>query len=338
MERRLDVFAMCNALMDIQVSVTPEDLNELGLKPGSMGLVDDLERERVLARYRDRQLITASGGSGANTAVGVCLLGGSAAFTSAVGDDDLGRAYTQGISAAGVVPRLQVRADAPTGTSIVQVLPDGERTMCTHLGAGRHIEPDAVDTGLLAQSRLLYITGYLWDTDRQKAAVEHAMRVARAAGVRVAFSLSDPFCVNRHHDAFRRLVDELVDVVFSNAEEAMALTGAESAQKAVEILIDRGVTAVVTDGPRGAWLARIGEVVHVPAEPVQPVDTTGAGDVFAAGVLYGMAHDFPLKDSGRLASFMAGHVISSMGPRLNARAAADVRQLAAEMTGRNHRL
>ena len=327
---------MCNALMDIQVSVSEDDLRALSLTPGSMGLVDDAARERVLSHYSGRQLLTASGGSGANTAVGVCLLGGSASFTSAVGDDALGAAYSRDIAAAGVVPKLQVRSDAPTGTSIVQVLPNGERTMCTHLGAGRHLEPDAVDTGLLTRSRLLYITGYLWDTAGQMAAVEHAMRVARAAGVRVAFSLSDAFCVNRHRDAFRRLVAELVDIVFANAEEAMALTGAATAEDAVSEMVDQGVTAVVTDGPSGAWLARIGESVHVPAEPVEPVDTTGAGDVFAAGVLYGLAHGFPLRDCGRVAAFMAGQVIAAMGPRLTANAAADARQLVQQIAGRNH--
>jgi sugar/nucleoside kinase (ribokinase family) len=190
--------------------------------------------------------------------------------------------------------------------------------MCTYLGICRELGPQDVALDRLRDSKYLYVTGYLWDTDTQKEAVLLAMKEARAAGVKVALSLSDPFCVNRHKADFLRIVQEHVDLLIGNDEEAMALMDATTPLEAIRAMAAFCDLAVVTMGSRGSLLREGNNLIEVPCYPVEPVDTTGAGDMYAAGILYGLTHDMPLEATGRLAAYVAAQVVGKLGPRLEA--------------------
>ena len=292
-----DVFGMCNPLYDIQAEIPESLLAELNVQKGGMFLIDADSQKTMVARIYDHIVNAESGGSGANTMIGVSLLGGKACYAGKIGDDEHGRLYEQSLREKQV--EVSVRSGAgTTGICVVLVTPDAERTLCTYLGISQELGPDDVDTNAIRASKYLYVTGYLWDTDSQKAAVLHAMNTARSSGVKVALSLSDPFCVHRHKADFLKIVDEHVDLLIGNHEEAQALTGTETPHAAIRAMIPYCDLAVVTMGSRGALL-REGETLHeIPAVTINPVDTTGAGDMYAAGLLYGLTQGLPLETTG----------------------------------------
>ena len=318
MSKRFDVFGMCNALYDLQAEIQDEVLRELSLSKGSMTLISEEEQRDIVPRVYNALVNTAAGGSGANTMIGIAQLGGKTCFTSRVGDDEHGRLYRDGLERQGVRPNLG-KGDGDTGVSLILVSPDAQRTMCTFLGQSRELQADDVNLDDLRDSSYLYVTGYLWDTDNQKEAVLYAMQAAKAAGVKVAFSLSDPFCVGRHHDDFVRLLADHVDVVFANAEEAEHLTGIADPVAAARDMAKRaGGIAVVTQDSRGSLIVTESETHQIPAFPVTAVDTTGAGDMYAGGVLYGLTRNLPLPVAGRIGAYTAAQVVAQMGPRLAA--------------------
>jgi len=311
-----DVFGMCNALVDVQAKVDETIIQELGLQKGGMFLIDELQRCFLIEHLAERVVHSEAGGSGANTMIGVSLLGGKACYTSKVADDEYGRLYRRSLSEKGVKPNLAV-GEGSTGVSFILLTPDVQRTMCTYLGASQQLRPDEVNIDDLRQSRYLYITGYMWDTESQKQAVLHAMQEANRAGVRVAFSLSDIFCVRRHKADFQRLLEQHVDVLIGNATEAQELSGADNPHRAAELLADYCDVAVVTMDSRGALIRR-GDVVHeIPAFRVEAIDATGAGDMYAAGLLYGLCAGLSLEVAGRLAAYTAAQVVTKMGARLD---------------------
>lgn len=311
-----DVFGMCNALFDLQAEVREEVLAELNLEKGGMFLLEEEQQRQIIPRIYTEIVNTESGGSGANTMIGVALLGGTACYTSRVGNDEHGNLYRAGLQEKGVRPNLGV-GDGQTGISLILITPDAQRTMCTYLGQARGLHRDDIRLADLQASRYLYVTGYLWDTDNQKEAVLYAMREANRAGVRVALSLSDPFCVNRHKDDFLRLIRDHVDVLFGNASEAQMLTDTDSPRDAVRALAAHSALAVVTMDDKGSLIQQ-GETVHeIPVYPVTAVDTTGAGDMYAAGLLYGLTHGLPHEITGRIASYAAAQVVAQLGPRLD---------------------
>lgn len=312
---KFDVYGMCNALYDLQAEVDDSLLQELGVEKGAMMLISEEEQRRIVPQIYTHLVNTESGGSGANTMYGVALLGGSACYTSRVGDDEHAALYRQGLQQWGVKPNL-AEGHGETGLCLVLITPDAERTLLTFLGCARELQQSHLNLEDLRASRYLYITGYLWDTENQKEAVLTAMRQANAAGVRVAFSLSDPFCVNRHREDFLRLLRDHVDLAIGNLVEARAITGEEDPHAALAKLAEWSEIAVITRDADGALLRRGDEVVEAPAYRVQAVDTTGAGDMFAAGILYGLTHDLPLDLTGRLAAYTAAQVVAQLGPRL----------------------
>lgn len=318
MSKRFDVFGMCNALFDLQAEVDDELLGQVGLAKGGMTLLSDAEQKAIVPQVYRHIVNTESGGSGANTMIGVRQLGGSAAFTSRVGADEHGKAYREGLSKQGVQPNLGESDSGETGVCLVLITPDTQRTMGTYLGLARNLEPSDVIEEDIRASRYIYVTGYLWDTDTQKDAVLHAMKTAKNAGdVKVAFSLSDPFCVHRHKSEFQELLTKYVDVVFANREEALAITDKETVEEAALALAEMtGGLAAVTSDKNGSLLVRGTEIIRIPVYPVTAVDTTGAGDMYAAGILYGLTQDLPLAVTGRIASYAAGQVVARIGPRL----------------------
>jgi sugar/nucleoside kinase (ribokinase family) len=310
-----DVFGMCNALYDIQAEVPDTVLGELGVEKGTMLLIDEEQQRRMVSAVYTHLVNTEPGGSGCNTMIGLAQLGGTACYTSRVGKDEHGDLYRAKLAELGVKPNLGV-GEGDTGICLVLVSPDAQRTLCTFLGLSRHLCKDDVNTDDIRASKYIYITGYLWDTENQKEAVLHAMREANAAGVKVALSLSDPFCVNRHKEDFQRILSEHVDVLFGNWTEAQALTDTNDTHSAVLELAKHCEVAVVTMDDKGSLIAQGTTVHEIPVFPVKAVDTTGAGDMYAAGLLYGLTQGLPLDVTGRIASYCAAQVVAKLGPRL----------------------
>jgi sugar/nucleoside kinase (ribokinase family) len=312
-----DVFGMCNPLYDIQAEISDEMLAELSFAKGSMSLIDETQQDNLISQIYDYVVNAEAGGSGANTMIGLSLLGGSACYAGRVGDDEHGRLYLEGLRqkrvALGVAP-----GTGTTGISVILITPDAQRTLCTFLGVSRELSPADISLDALRDSRYLYVTGYLWDTESQKQTVLLAMREAHAAGVRVALSLSDPFCVHRHRQDFLRIIHEHVDLLFGNVEEAQALTDTSTPQDAIRATTPFCELAAVTMDAHGSLVRHGAQVIEIPSYPVQAVDTTGAGDMFAAGLLYGLTHNLSLERTGRLAAYVAALVVAKLGPRLDA--------------------
>jgi sugar/nucleoside kinase (ribokinase family) len=258
-----------------------------------------------------------SGGSAANTVCGVASFGGKAAYVGKVSHDDLGDVFGHDLLAVGVHFSPGHHLDGiPTGRCIIVVTPDAQRTMNTFLGVSSFMEPNDVDVSVVASGKVLYMEGYLFDRDDAKAAFRKAARAAHEAGREVSLSLSDSFCVDRHRDDFRALVAEEVDILFGNEDELLSLYQLDTFEAAVAAVRRDSSLAVITRGPRGASIITREEIIDVPAEDVPHVlDTTGAGDLYASGFLFGYTNGYSLKECGILGSIAAGEVISHVGPR-----------------------
>lgn len=315
MAHRFDVYAMCNPLFDLQAEVTDEFLATLPYDKGGMFLIDHQAQRNLVPEVYDAIVNTAPGGSGANTAFGVGLLGGDACYTGHVGDDEHGRLYREGMAKMGVKPNLGQSA-GDTGLCLVLVTPDAQRTMFTYLGRCRNLAPADLNLEDLADSEFFYLTAYLWDSDSQKETVALALETAGQAGVKVALSLSDPFCVQRHRDDLAALIERHVHTLFGNYQEAQMLTDTETPEDAARVLSESCDVAVVTMDEKGSLIRAEGETHRIAPFPVRPVDTTGAGDMYAAGLLYGLARGWSYPEVGRLASVAAAKVVGHLGPRL----------------------
>lgn len=325
----LDVVCLGNALVDVLSHTTDPDLTRLGLTKGSMALVDLDKAAGIYGSMKNT--IEASGGSAANTAAGIAALGGRAGYIGKVAGDSLGEVFVHDMSVLGVelagsahaIENRRPRAvhsdgtpDEATGRSLVLVTPDGERTMATHLGVASTLAPDDLDEELLARGEVVYVEGYLWDAPPSKEAVRRAMSVAHASDGLVALSASDPFCVERHRSELLGLLHDDVDLLFCNEEEALLLFGASDIDGAVDALEQTGLLAAVTRGGHGSVVVGPNGPVEVPALRVEHVvDTTGAGDLYAAGFLYGLTHGREPLECARLGGACAAEVISHLGAR-----------------------
>ena len=310
-----DVFVMCNPLYDLIAEIPDSTLDEIGVQKGGMFLIDSDQQKALVGKVSQSIVKAAPGGSGANTAIGVGQLGGKACYTGKVAKDDHGALYSDALLATGVDYPVPL-GEGVTGISVILITPDTERTMCTFLGICRELGPDDVNLEALRNSKYLYVTGFLWDTDTQKAAVLHAMREAKKAGVKVAMSLSDSFCVSRHKSDFIEISKESVDLLIGNQDEAMMLTDTENAQDAIKAMSHWVDSAAVTIGAKGSVLWDGAKLYEIPATPVTPVDANGAGDSYAAGLLFGLTNDLGWEKAGRLGAYTAGQVVSQLGPRL----------------------
>ncbi|MEY2958194.1 MAG: hypothetical protein RLZZ01_762 [Actinomycetota bacterium] len=314
-DARFDVVGIGNALVDVIAHAADSFLDVHGLTKGWMDLID---AERALALYRALgSAVEMSGGSAANTMCGVASFGGTAAYLGKVSDDDLGLVFGHDLRAVGVQFRPGLpEGDVPTGRCIIVVTPDAERTMNTFLGASSLLAVADLDEATIAAGRVLYMEGYLYDRDDAKAAFRHASSIAHEAGRMVSLTLSDSFCVERHRDDFLALVDDEVDLLFGNEAELMALYRTDDFDRAVDELRRHCEFAAITVGARGSIVVTPDALVEVPAVPVRKVvDTTGAGDLYAAGFLHGLTTGCPLHECGRLGSLAAAEVISHVGPR-----------------------
>ena len=311
---KYDVFGIGNPLIDIIIRVEDTTLEELGLTKGSMNLVDLEQQRRILERHAEHEKVTALGGSCANTMVMLSQLGGKAAFTGKVGNDELGDDFHTQLMGSGVASFVKSK-EGMTGSTIILITPDADRTMNTHLGMCQHLSKDDLELEGLKDSACLYVTGYQWDTPSQKEAVRTALEHATEHRVPIAFSLSDLFCVEKHKEDFQELLDSYVDILFCNELEARAMTGQTNIEDQLRHLCKSVGHVVITLGKEGSLISHKGDVHRIDPFAVDAIDTTGAGDAFAAGYLYALVRDYPIPDAGKLASYCAATIVTIDGPR-----------------------
>ena len=326
---RYDVIAIGNAIVDVMAPCEDALIEELGLNRGGMTLVDTARANELYDAMGPAREI--SGGSAANTLAGMSALGAQCAFIGQVADDQLGQIFGHDIRAGGIdfdtPPRATSNDESnpPTARCLIFVTPDGERTMNTFLGASQFLPPVALDDATIASAAILYLEGYLWDPEEPRRAMRRAIEVARNAGRKVAFTASESFVIERHGDDFRQLIEDgMIDILFVNEGELATLTGEETFEDGVAALKDKVPVLVATRGPQGAIAIADGIRAETKAEPVERVvDTTGAGDLFAAGFLTGHARGDTLETCLRMGAICAAEVISHYG----ARPEADLKEL-----------
>lgn len=314
-ETQFDVLGIGNAIVDVMAQVDDGFLSVNQIVKGGMTLIDRPRTLDLLARMGTTQEI--SGGSAANTMAGLACLGGRAAYIGKVHGDHLGHAFARDINAVGVTYRTPpATAGNPTACCLILVTPDGERSMNTFLGASIELGPEDIDAELVQGAKVVYLEGYLWDPPRAKDAFLEAARIARSAGRTLALSLSDSFCVDRHRQEFLELIDNHVDLLFANEAELKGLFRTDDFDRALAEIRGRTGLAAVTRGAAGAVAVTADGVASVPAEPVERVvDTTGAGDLFAAGFLRGYTQGLGLDACLQMGAIAAAEVISHVGAR-----------------------
>jgi sugar/nucleoside kinase (ribokinase family) len=315
MSELLDVTGIGNAIVDVIAHASDADLTCLGLPKGAMTLIDEARADALYGQMEPAREI--SGGSVANSLAGIASLGGRGAYIGKVRDDQLGEVFTHDIRAAGVEFSTRVASSgAATARCLVLVTPDGQRTMNTFLGACVELGPEDVDEALIARSQVTYLEGYLWDPPRAKEALLRAAQLAHKHQRKVALSLSDGFCVDRHRTEFNRLIDDHVDILFANETEALSLTQESNFEAALAKLRGRAELCVVTRSAQGAVVLGAERAEHVEAERLaKVVDSTGAGDLFAAGFLHGYTRGRELATCARLGALCAAEILGHYGAR-----------------------
>ena len=324
MTKTYDVVGSGNAIVDVLAKCDDQFLTDNGIEKGIMQLIDTARAAEIDGAMAAGTEI--SGGSAANTISGLATLGVKAAFVGKVKDDQLGRVFAHDIRAQGAdfdTPMVSADHADETGRSMILVTPDGERSMNTYLGVANQLSPDDVDPALMADTKWLYLEGYLFDRPESQAAFIRMVELCNAAGGQSSISLSDPFCVDRHRDAFHDLISNHIDMLFCNEHEVMAMYAGDDLQASIASGAQYVDTLVCTAGADGAYIANGGNVIHVPTDAVNMVDATGAGDLFAAGFLAGISQGKDLETCGRMGCAAAGEIISHMG----ARPEADLKEL-----------
>ncbi len=310
-----DVYGVGNSLVDIQARIDDALLGRLEFPKGIMTLVDEPTQCRVLGALHGARLNRCAGGSAANTIAGVADFGGQAAYCGKLGSDELGGVWLQDMRDLGV-SIVTPQADGQTGTCVCLITEDAQRTMLTHLGLSATLGPDDIDEASIQQSKYVYIEGYLFAGDSTKAAALKAIELAKKHGVKVAFTVSDPFLINFHRDLFWKLIEGPVDLLFCNLEEARSLTGKTDPIDCAHEIHKHAANVALTLGPDGSLLMHDGQAYPVEGVKVSAIDTTGAGDMYAAGILYGITNGLSWPQAGHLASHASARLVAQMGARL----------------------
>ena len=314
-----DLVGIGNALVDIEVQVSEDMVRELEVTKGGMTLSTKENQDTVLKHISNHTQKIVSGGSAANTIHGFSALGGKAYYLGRVADDTLGKHYTEDMKDCGVgFPGPDSKTEG-TGTCLILITPDSERTMLTHLGISCELHPDNVDETIVKEARTVYIEGYLWTGDETRNAAMKMADAARHAGVPVAFTLSDAFVVNTYKESLVDFIRWKVDILFCNNVEARAVTGEDKDESAFAALKGMVDTLFMTRGAEGSWAANSQHAkIHIDPFQVKAIDTTGAGDLYAAGSLNGLIHNHGLKESAILGSYCAAQVVTHLGGRMPA--------------------
>lgn len=314
----LGVYGIGNPLIDYICSVTEKDLASLSLNKGTMLLIDKEKQKEIVEHTKDRSVKYSCGGSCPNTMVTLASLGVKTILSGSVGDDELGKKYHEKLKESGVVDCLVDKKDAATGSSIILLTDDKERTMNTYLGANRLFTPDDVDESSVDKADIFYFTGYMWDTENQKNAVLKALKLFKEKGKLVAFDVADPFAVGRYRQTFHELISSYCDIVFANSEEARFLMDNYDPYECCRSLGKLCPTAIVKNGKKGSFISYNREISRIESYgSVVPVDTTGAGDTYAAGFLYGYLTGRDIVSSCNIASYLAGEIISRIGAQFD---------------------
>lgn len=312
---QFDVVAVGNAIIDVLASVPDRVLVDEGITKAAMTLIDEARADHLTAVFAD--CVVAAGGSAANTMTGIASLGGRAGYIGKVAEDELGARFTKEFRDSGVAFDTPPRPGRPgTARCLIAVTPDGQRSMNTYLGASTLLDADDINEKLIQAGAITFLEGYLFDRDEAKAAFVKAAEIAKAAGRKTALTLSDTFCVERHRDSFRHLVSGHIDILFANEHEILSLYETADLDSALQQARAHCPIVAVTRSEKGSLIAA-GDARHeiAPAPVARVVDSTGAGDQYAAGFLFGLARQLPLPQCGALASLAAGEVIGHMGPR-----------------------
>jgi len=310
-----DVYGVGNAIMDLQVQCEDDFLTANGIEKGMMTLTEPERQQSLLEALSEHQVNRCSGGSAANTIVGIADMGGKTAYASQIGKDAFGQHYLDEFKELGVSTHVPAKA-GDTGTCVVLITPDAQRTMLTHLGVSVDLHANDLDEEAIAQAEYIYVEGYLFTGPTTKATALKAIEMAKKVGTKVALTLSDAFLIDICRDDFQRLLEGSVDLLFCNEQEALALTGESNAMDAARKMHQQVDNVALTLGKEGSIVMHQGEVFEVQGVQVEAVDTTGAGDMYAAGVLYGITHGLTWQQAGRLGSYAAAKVVAQLGARL----------------------
>lgn len=313
-----DVYGVGNALVDIQARISDPALESLRFTKGVMTLVDEDKQSNVLAELGGVPINRCAGGSAANTVMGVADFGGSAAYAGKVADDELGEFFLEDMRRMGVTIEVPP-AGGRTGTCVVLITEDAQRTMLTHLGVSSSLSPDDVDEAEIRKAKYVYIEGYLFTAAEPKAAALKAIDLAKKNGVKVAFTVSDPFLIQSFRDEFRALIEGPVDLLFCNLEESRSMTGRQDPIDCAREIHRHAENVALTLGPNGSILMHEGEAIAIEGVTVDAIDTTGAGDMYAAGLLYGITNGMSWKQAGHMASHAAARIVTQLGARLKNR-------------------
>lgn len=314
MKKIYDIYGIGNPLVDVLSQVDDSVLDELEMTKGIMQLIDSERRKKILTNIPSPTL--APGGSCANTLISLADFGLNVVYAGGIGDDDFGNQFESGLKELNVLSALK-RKTLPTGSSIILISQDCERTMNTYLGSCQEFSKEDVDEGKLLRSKMLYFTGYMWDTPAQKEAICHAINLAKKNSIKIIFDVADPFAVDRSRDDFLRLIMEDADFVFANEKEAQSMTGNEEIEDVLHKMMALTRYGVVKAGKQGSYVFNNGKILKIEPFSVNALDTTGAGDMYAAGLIYGLAKGYDLERSGRIASYVSSRVVESIGARLS---------------------
>lgn len=320
---KYDVFGVGNALVDVQAQVSEELLSASGYDKGIMTLVDDEQQQSLLSRLKGLPLNRCAGGSAANTIVGVADFGGKAAYVGKVADDEVGQFFLSDMRKMGVTIEVNPAVGGQTGTCAILITDDAQRTMLTNLAVSATLTEADIDEDEIKQSKYVYVEGYLLTGDTTKAAAYKAIELAKKNDVKVAFTASDPFLVNMIRDEIWSLVEGPVDLFFCNEEEAKSLTGKDDPIECAAEIHRHSENVAMTLGPNGSIIMHENEAIAIEGVTVEAIDTTGAGDMYAGGLLYGITNGMTWKQAGHLASHAAARIVSQLGARIEQRFTAE---------------
>lgn len=314
---KYDFYGIGNPLIDILISAEDKDLSELGIKKGTMELIDQEKRALILEYFKASKIKYACGGACPNTMITLSGLGAKTALGGKVGNDEYGTIYKTELKNYKNLYSSIVEGEGTTGSSIILISPDFERSMNTYLGINREFSHGEVDENILENSFCFYFTGYMWDTENQKEAISKALDICKTKNIKVAFDLADPFAVGRYKDDFLTLIKNNCDVVFANKQEAEILFSESNPEKCVSLLAEMGCIAAVKNGKHGSFIKdNKNEITSVPIlNDAGCLDTTGAGDIYSAGFLYGYKNKKSMEISGSYASIAASAIVSKIGAR-----------------------
>ncbi|MFP4111607.1 MAG: adenosine kinase [Candidatus Woesearchaeota archaeon] len=316
MEKIYDIFGIGNPVVDILAKIEDTFIEKLSLRKGSMHLISRERREDILKEIASIPKNIVPGGSCANTMFALSDLGLNVVYSGAISSDEYGNAFQKSTEKFGITGNLSLK-ESPTASSIILITEDTERTMNTYLGACREYDSSDVDIEKLKQSRFLYFTGYMWDTESQKEALKKAIKIAKENDVKIIFDVADPFAVSNSREDFLKIIKEDADFFFANEEEAKMLSGKNTSDDAIEFLMLNAKAGAIKLGSNGSVIFSGNQRFDIDIFKVDAVDTTGAGDMYAAGVIFGIAKSLGFEKAGKIASFSSAEVVKNIGARLD---------------------